>query len=133
MSRSSGEAHRAEVLAHQGKAGAAEAINRAVSMASASGETFFVAIYGSWRGRILVSQGQLDEGYQVLEAATATLESLGLFAICVENRAVLAEVAAWRGDLIAARRHLGASSWRPSRGVQPAGAPIFRASASGAG
>ena len=126
---SSGEAHRAEVLAHQGKEEALDAINRAVSRESASGGAFLATIYDSWRGRILVSQGQVDLGCQILEAATAKLESLGLFAICVEDRATLAEIAVAHGDLLAARRHLDASSWRLPRASEPAGAPIFRAEA----
>jgi DNA-binding CsgD family transcriptional regulator len=42
---------------------------------------------------------------------------------------VLAEVAIRRGDLPTARRHIDASSWKLSRGAEPAGAPIFRAEA----
>ena len=34
-------------------------------------------------------QGQEDDGYQVLEAAIAKLESFGLFAMCVPNHALL--------------------------------------------
>lgn len=49
--------------------------------------------------------------------------------MCVENRAVLAEVAVGRGDLLTARRHLDASSWRLPRAIEPAGAPVFRAEA----
>ena len=128
-SRSGGEALRAQVLARQGKAEAVEAIRRAVSMVSASGHTFFVAIHNRDLGHILILLGQEDEGYQVLEEATAKLESFGLFAICVEERALLAEVATRRGDLVGARRHLDASSWRLPRAIEPAGAPIFCAEA----
>ena len=124
-----GEAYRAEVLACQGKTGAADAINRAVSMVSAYGYAFFVASNDATRGRIWIWQGQQDQGYQILEAATAKLESFGLFAMCVENRAVLAEVAVRRGDLLTARRHLDGSSWRLPRAIEPAGAPIFGAEA----
>jgi predicted ATPase/DNA-binding CsgD family transcriptional regulator len=125
----SGEANRAEVLAHQGKEEAAEAISRAVSRASESGNSYFLANYDACRGRIWVGCGQQDDGYQILEAATAKLESFGLFAMCVENRALLAEVAVSRGDLLTARRHLDASSWRLPRAIEPAGAPVFRAEA----
>ncbi len=120
-----GEAYRAEVLARQGKPGAADAINLAVSLESALGYAFFVASNNAGRGRILIWQGQQDDGYQVLEAATAKLESFGLSAMCVENRAVLAEVAVRRGDLLTARQHLDTSSWRLPRAIEPAGAPIL--------
>jgi predicted ATPase/DNA-binding CsgD family transcriptional regulator len=123
------EARRADVLAYRGDADAVGLINRAVSMVSASGDSFFVADYDLSRGRILISQGHEDDGYQVLETAIAKLESFGLFAVCVESRALLAEVAVRRGDLPTARRHLDASSWRLPRAAEPAGAPVFRAEA----
>ena len=123
------EAIRAEVLAYRGEADATALIDRAVSTVSASGDSFFVANFDLARGRILIAQGQEDDGYQVLEAAVAKLESFGLFAMCVQNRALLAEVAVRRGDLLTARRHLDASSWRLPRAIDPAGAPIFRAEA----
>ena len=123
------EARRAEVLAYRGEADAVGLINRAVSMVSASGDSFFVADYDLSRGRILISRGQEDDGYQVLETAIAKLESFGLFAMCVESRALLAEVAVRRGDLFKARRHLDSSSWRLPRPNEPAGAPVFRAEA----
>ncbi len=128
-SLANGEACRAEVLARQGKPGAAEAINRVVSMVSAYGDTVFAATNDAGRGRILIWQGQQEDGYQVLEGATAKLESVGLFAQCVENRAVLAEVAVRRGDLLTGRQHLDTSSWRLPRAIEPAGAPILRAEA----
>ncbi len=125
-----GDSMRAEVLGRLGQANqAAEAITRAISLASASGDTYFVLIYEACKGRLWVAAGYQDEGYEVLEAATAKLESFGLYAECVENRAVLAEVTIRRGDLVNARRHLDASGWKLSRGSEPAGAPIFRAEA----
>jgi predicted ATPase/DNA-binding CsgD family transcriptional regulator len=124
-----GEAIHAEVLAFRGEASAAGLIDRAVSMVAASGDSFFVANFELGRGRILIGQGQEDDGYQVLEAAIAKLESFGLFAMCVNNRALLAEVAVRRGELLTARRHLDGSSWRLPRAIEPAGAPVFRAEA----
>jgi DNA-binding CsgD family transcriptional regulator len=127
LSMATGEALRAEVLSRLGKAEALDAIVRALSLVSASGDMYFVLNYDACRGRLLVSQGRQDEGYEVLETATVKLESLGLFAMCVENRAVLAEVAIKRGELLTARHHLDVSSWRLTRGAEPAGGPIFRA------
>ena len=122
------EAQSAQVLACKGE-DATALIDRAVSAVSVSGDSFFVANFDLARGRILIALGQEDDGYQVLEAAIAKLESFGLFAMCVQNRALLAEVAVSRGDLLTARRHLDASSWRLPRAVEPAGAPVFRAEA----
>jgi DNA-binding CsgD family transcriptional regulator len=93
------------------------------------GDSFFVANYGLGQGRILLLLGQEDAGYEVLVGIVAKLEPLGLFGICVENRALLAEVAIRRGDLPGARRHLDACSWRLPRAVEPAGAPVLRAEA----
>jgi hypothetical protein len=49
-----------------------------------------VADYELGRGRILISQGHEDDGYEVVENAIAKLESFGLFAMCVGSRALLA-------------------------------------------
>jgi predicted ATPase/DNA-binding CsgD family transcriptional regulator len=122
------DAHRAEVLACKGQ-DATALIDRAVSAVSVSGDSFFVANFNLARGRILIGQGQEDDGYQVLEAAIAKLESFGLFAMCVQSRALLAEVAVRRGELLTARLHLDGSSWRLPRAIEPAGAPVFRAEA----
>jgi DNA-binding CsgD family transcriptional regulator len=124
-----GEVNRADALAARGEEAATEVIERAVSRVSASGDTYYVAAWERHRGRILISQGHEDDGYQVLEAAIAKFESFELFAGCAESRALLAEVAINRGDLRGARRHLDASSWRLPRPVDPAGAPVFRAEA----
>jgi DNA-binding CsgD family transcriptional regulator len=124
-----GEVNRADALAARGEEAATEVIERAVSRVSASGDTYYVAAWERHRGRILISQGHEDDGYQVLEAAIAKCESFELFAGCAESRALLAEVAINRGDLRGARRHLDASSWRLPRPVDPAGAPVFRAEA----
>ncbi|HXW79104.1 MAG TPA: LuxR C-terminal-related transcriptional regulator, partial [Acidimicrobiales bacterium] len=129
LNSAGGEALRAEVLAAQGKAEAIEVVGRALALALESGFTFFVALYEGYKGRILVSQGHDDEGCQALEAATADLESFGMFAPCVENHALLAEAAVRRGDLLTARRHLSASSWHLPRAPEPAGALILRAEA----
>ena len=51
-----GEAYRAEALARQGKPGATDAINLAISLESALGYAFFVASNDAGRGRILVWQ-----------------------------------------------------------------------------
>jgi len=123
------EAIRAEVLSYRGEADTAGLIERALSTVSASGDSFFMANFDMARGRILIAQGHEDDGYQVLEAAVTKLESFGLFAMCVQNRAQLAEVAVRRGDPVTARRHLDASSWRLPRAIEPAGAPIFCAEA----
>jgi DNA-binding CsgD family transcriptional regulator len=117
------------VLAYRGQAEAAGTVERAVSMVSATGDSYFLANYEMARGRILISQGREDDGYQILETAIAKLESFGLFAMCVQNRALLSEVAVRRGDLLTARRHLEGSSWRLPRAIAPAGAPILRAEA----
>jgi DNA-binding CsgD family transcriptional regulator len=124
-----GDVNRADALAARGEEAATEVIERAVSRVSASEDTYYVAAWERHRGRILISQGHEDDGYQVLEAAIAKFESFELFAGCVESRALLAEVAINRGDLRGARRHLDASSWRLPRPVDPAGAPVFRAEA----
>jgi DNA-binding CsgD family transcriptional regulator len=123
------QAQRAEVLTYRGEPDAESLIDRAVSTVSASGDSFFVANFELARGRILIAEGQEDHGYQVLEAAIAKLESFGLFAMCVQDRALLAEVAVRRGDLLTARRHLDASNWRLPRAIEPRGAPVFQAEA----
>jgi len=124
-----GAVNRAGVLAARGDAAATEVIEWAISRVSASGDTYYVAAWQRHRGRILISQGHEDDGYQVLEAAIAKLESFELFAGCVKSRALLAEVAVSRGDLLTARRHLDASIWRLPRAREPAGALVFRAEA----
>jgi predicted ATPase/DNA-binding CsgD family transcriptional regulator len=123
------EAQRAAVLGYQGEAYASGLIDQAVSTVSTSGDSFLVANFNLTRGRILITLGQVDDGYRVLEASIAKLESFGLSAICVPSRALLAEVAVSRGDLLTARRHLDGSSWRLPSAIEPAGAPVFRAEA----
>jgi predicted ATPase/DNA-binding CsgD family transcriptional regulator len=129
LDKAGAAAGRAQVLALQGESGAAELASQAVTRVRAAGYTFYVAVLNRVLGCILILLGQEGEGYQVLEKATAKLESWGLFAICVEERALLAEVAIRRGDLVGARRHLAASSWRLPRVIEPAGAPVFSAEA----
>jgi len=124
-----GAVNRADALAARGDEAAPEVIEWAISRVSASGDTYYVAAWQRHRGRILISQGHADDGYRVLEAAIAKFESFKLFAGCVESRALLAEVAITRGDLLTARRHLDASIWRLPRATEPAGAPVFRAEA----
>ncbi|HXW81591.1 MAG TPA: hypothetical protein VEJ84_18955, partial [Acidimicrobiales bacterium] len=126
VNMAAGEKLRAEVLALQGREGAIEALNRAVSLLSATGGTW-EALNDLSRGWIWVSQGREDDGYRVAEAATAKLESWGLVALCLENRARLAELAVRRGDLVAARRHLASASWRLPRVIEPAGARVVLA------
>ena len=89
---------------------------------------FHMANYESCQGRIWLSLGR-EEGYEILQSGNAKQESFGSLAMCVNNRAVLAEAAIRRGDLLRARQHLDASSWRLPREVEPAGVPTVRAEA----
>jgi DNA-binding CsgD family transcriptional regulator len=81
------------------------------------------------QGHLLVSLGQQDEGYKVLEGGIGRLDALGWSWECVDDRAVLTEVAMGRGVLALARVHLdAASSQVPSR-AEPEAVPVLRAEA----
>ncbi len=91
-------------------------------------DPYAMANYEGQEGLIRASLGS-EGAYEILLAGTAKLESFQCPAMCVSNRAVLAELALRRGDVHAARCHLKASAWRLPREADPAGAPILRAEA----
>jgi predicted ATPase/DNA-binding CsgD family transcriptional regulator len=124
-----GERHCAEAYMYLGDAGAPGAFARARARAESIDDTFNLACADIGLGQLHVSLGQDDYGYETLAAANSTLEALGLGRMCVNNRAVLAEVALRRGDLHGARGHLDASTWRLPRRPDPEGVPTLRAEA----
>ncbi|HXW81149.1 MAG TPA: LuxR C-terminal-related transcriptional regulator, partial [Acidimicrobiales bacterium] len=123
-----GHAARAEALLCLGRPGAVDAVAGARCIVEESLDMFQMANYQSCQGRIWLSLGR-EEGYEILQSGNARQESFGSLAMCVNNRAVLAEAAIRRGDLPAARQHLDASSWRLPKEVEPAGVPTLRAEA----
>jgi DNA-binding CsgD family transcriptional regulator len=124
-----GERHRAEAYMYLGDAGAAGALARARAVAESIDDLFNLACAETGQGHLEVSLGHDDEGYELLQAGSSQLEALGLGRMCVNNRAVLAEVALRGGDLGSARGHLDTSTWRLPRRPDPEGVPVLRAEA----
>jgi DNA-binding CsgD family transcriptional regulator len=124
-----GERHRGEAYIFLGDAGALGAFTRARALAESIDDTFNLACAQTGLGHLNVSVGQDKEGYELLEAGNAKLEALGFGRMCVNNRAVLAEVALRRGDPHGARGHLDACTWRLPRTPDPEGVPVVRAEA----
>jgi DNA-binding CsgD family transcriptional regulator/tetratricopeptide (TPR) repeat protein len=124
-----GERHIGEAYTYLGDAGATGAFARARALAESIDEAFNLACADMGLGHLEVSLGQDDLGYDLLEAANSKLEAFGLGRMCVNNRAVLAEVALRRGDVHSARRHLDACTWRLPRMPDPEGVPVLRAEA----
>ena len=107
---------------------APEALARARGELETVGHEVLAAEAQCGQGHVLLSLGQQEEGYNVLEAGTTRVEALGSLRVpAVDSRAMLAEVAVRRGDLALARHHLKAASGRvPDRsgargGPAPAG------------
>jgi DNA-binding CsgD family transcriptional regulator len=123
------ERHRGEAYMYLGDAGAMGAFARARALAESIDDTYCLAFTDMGLGHLEVSLGQDGLGYELLEAANSKLEAFGLDRICVNNRAVMAEVALRRGDLRLARRHLDACTWRLPRAPDPEGVPVLRAEA----
>ena len=105
------------------------AFARARALAESIDDPFNLACADTGLGHLQVSLGQDDDGYEILEAGNSKLEAFGFGRMCVNNRAVLAEVALRRGDLHSARRHLDACTWRLPRKPDPEGVPVLRAEA----
>jgi DNA-binding CsgD family transcriptional regulator len=124
-----GERHRGEAYTYLGDPGAPGAFARARALAKSIDDTLNLACAETGLGHFQVSVGQQDEGYELLEAGNSKLEALGLGRMCVNNRAVLAEVALQRGDPRRARKHLEACTWQLPRRPDPEGVPILRAEA----
>jgi predicted ATPase/DNA-binding CsgD family transcriptional regulator len=123
-----GERHRAEAYMYLGDVGATDAFARARALAESIDDVFNLACAETGQGHLQLSLGQ-DDGYEMLQAGNSTLEALGFGRMCVDNRAVLAEVALQRGNLQGARSHLEACTWRLPRRPDPEGVPILRAEA----
>lgn len=124
----SGEALRAEALVCLGRPGALDAVTRARAIVEKTLDLYHMANYQACEGRLRASLG-MEDAYEVLIAGNAKMEAFQCSAMCVNNRAVLAEVALGRGDIPAAHAHLNASSWRLPREADPAGVPVLRAEA----
>jgi len=122
-----GERHIGEAYTYLGDAGATGAFARARALAESIDDAFNLACADMGSGHLEVSLGRDDHGYELLESASSKLEAFGLGRMCVNNRAVLAEVALRRGDLGSARRHLDACTWRLPRRPEPEGVPVLRA------
>jgi ATP/maltotriose-dependent transcriptional regulator MalT len=123
------ERHLGETYMYLGDAGAPLAFARARALAESIDDTYCLAFTDMGLGHLEVSLGQDDHGYELLEAANSKLEAFGLDRMCVNNRAVMAEMAMRRGDLRLARRHLDACTWRLPRTPDPEGVPVLRAEA----
>jgi len=124
-----GERHIGEAYRYLGDAAARGAFARARALAESIDDAFNLACADMGLGHLEVSLGQDDHGYDLLQRADSKLEAFGLGRMCVNNRAVLAEVALRRGDLHDARRHLDACTWRLPRTPDPEGVPVLRAEA----
>ncbi len=124
-----GELHSGVAYMFMGDARASGALARARRQTEDLGHEVHSAEVQCCQGQLLVSLGQYDEGYDVLEAGTTRLEAVGWSRLILENRAVLAELALRRGDLELSRFHLElASSHVTDRGL-PDAIPILRAEA----
>ncbi len=121
------DVHGAEIRACQGKPEPTDLLEREISITKEAGDTYRSMLYARALRRILIAKGEEDRAYELLDAAVGGLESLGMSAMCVEERAVLAELAIGRGDLDIARGQLDACSWTLPRTAEPRGAPVFRA------
>jgi predicted ATPase/DNA-binding CsgD family transcriptional regulator len=126
---SPGELHSGEAYMYLGDPRAEGAFARAWSEVKDTGLQWHLGTIETCRGHLLVSVGRTDEGYSVLEAGNARVEAYGDARICVNNRAVLAEVALRRGDLALARRHLEAAAGRVPNRTDPEAVPVLRAGA----
>jgi DNA-binding CsgD family transcriptional regulator len=124
-----GERHCGQAYMYLGDAGAGPKLARALALAESIDDTFNLACTQTSQGHLQVSLGHDHDGDEILEAGNSKLEALGFGRMCVNNRAVLAEVALRRGDLHAARSHLQACTWRLPRRPDPEGVPILRAEA----
>jgi ATP/maltotriose-dependent transcriptional regulator MalT len=124
-----GERHRGEAYTYLGDTAAQRALARSRALAESIDDAFNLACTDTALGHLEVSVGHDDHGYELLERANSKLEAFGLGRMCVNNRAVLAEVALRRGDLHNARRHLDACTWRLPRLPDPEGVPVLRAEA----
>ncbi len=124
-----GQAHFGSAYMYLGDARALDAYARASCEAEALGHEARAAEFQCLQGQLLVSLGQQDEGYKVLEGGIARLDALGRSRACVDDRAVLAEVALRRGDLALARLHLDAASSRVPSRAEPEAVPVLRAEA----
>ena len=87
---------------------------------SASGDSYFVANYDASRGRLLDSQGRRTTATRSWRPPPPSWSRSGFLPCAWRTGPVLAEVAVRRGDLLTARRHLDASSWRLPRAIEPA-------------
>ncbi|HXW81987.1 MAG TPA: helix-turn-helix domain-containing protein, partial [Acidimicrobiales bacterium] len=123
----SAENVRGEVARLRGEAGAAEAFEHARAVAEASGDRVNLPRAEAMLGHLQVSLGHFDRGYEMLKAATAKAEGLGFPS--QDARAHLAELAARRGDLDAARYHLAACSKYGPGAIDARAALISRAAA----
>jgi predicted ATPase/DNA-binding CsgD family transcriptional regulator len=123
------ERHRGEAYTYLGDAGALGAFARAMALAEPTDDPFNVACTRTGQGHLQVSLGRDDAGYALLEEGNSNLEALGFGRMCVNNRAVLSEVALRRGDPGGARQHLEACTWRLPRTPDPEGVPVLRAEA----
>jgi predicted ATPase/DNA-binding CsgD family transcriptional regulator len=119
----------AEAYTYLGDPRGVDAFARARSEAEALGHEYPAATIEAGQGELLVSLGREDEGFALVEEANTRLEALGLSYLCVNWRAVLAEVALRRGDLCLARSHLDKASGRVQQRTAPEAVPVLRAEA----
>ncbi len=119
----------AEAYTYLGDPRGLDAFARARSEAEALGHEYPAATIRAGQGELLLSLGREDEGYALVEEANTRLEALGLSHLCVNWRAVLAEIAVRRGDLPLARSHLDKASGRVPERTAPGAVPLLRAEA----
>ena len=124
-----GQAHFGSAYMYLGDPRALDAYAGARCGAETLGHEARAAEFQCLQGQLLVSLGQQDEGYIVLEGGIGRLDTLGRSRECVDDRAVLAEVALRRGDLALARVHLDAASSQVPARAEPEAVPVLRAEA----
>jgi predicted ATPase/DNA-binding CsgD family transcriptional regulator len=126
----SGEYHSGDTYMYLGDPRARDALARARCEAEAVGHYVHAADVQCGQGHLLLSLGQLEDAYNVLEAGVTRLEGLGSLRLpSMYSLAVLAEIAVWRGDLALARYHLKVATGRVPNRTGPEVVPLFRAEA----
>jgi predicted ATPase/DNA-binding CsgD family transcriptional regulator len=124
-----GQAHFGSAYMYLGDPRALDAYARARCEAETLGHEDRAAEFQCLQGQLFVSRGQQDEGYKIIEEGIARLERRGRSRTCVNDRAVLAEVALWRGDLALAQLNLDATSSQVPARSEPEAVPVLRVEA----
>jgi predicted ATPase/DNA-binding CsgD family transcriptional regulator len=119
---------RGMVFMYRGQAGAGEAFDRAAVVAEASFDWANLAGVKTCQGHLEARYGNLDKAYRMLEKAEAEAAFLTGRPNPTTN-ALLADVAVWRTDMNAARRHVGVCVGQRRAEVGPGAVASLRAAA----